>query len=274
MTGIPAAPIKEGVQKGAWACCAMLTTNPYALLAEVLPPAIMQAYIVAMIAAVVVGTLVDLSRKRSAEFFAQRRRLARAAARRELGAGEVAALALRTLGHEVAAAGEFCKWPRRLSHLLTAYGFVIYVATTVLLAFLYPTAARTPALLTALWNLGALMILAGGGWFFFFLKANVAYERHSPFRLTQADLFIGALLASTACGLLWHFAQTRDNSGAATWLMFALYIFFTTLLFGSVPWSKFAHMFYKPAAALQKRIEEADGSSGLPRPADKSFIAR
>ena len=252
----------------------MLTTNPYALLAELLPPAVMQGYIVAMIAAVVVGTLVDLSHKRSAEFFAQRRRTARAAARRELGAGEVAALAMRTLGHEVAAAGEFCKWPRRLSHLLTAYGFVMYLATTVLLAFFYPTAARTPALLTFLWNLGALMVLAGGAWFFFFLKVDVAYERHSPFHLVRADLFIGALLASTACGLLWHFAQTVDNHGAATWLLFGLYLFFTTLLFGSVPWSKFAHMFYKPAAAFQKRIEDADGSSDLPRPADKTFIAK
>jgi len=42
------------------------------------------------------------------------------------------------------------------------------------------------------------------------------------------------------------------------------------VLFGSVPWSKFSHMFYKPAAAFQKRIEEANGSrANLPPPADK-----
>ena len=34
-------------------------------------------------------------------------------------------------------------------------------------------------------------------------------------------------------------------------------------------WSKFAHMFYKPAAAYQRRLAEADGSrDGLPPPAD------
>ena len=42
-----------------------------------------------------------------------------------------------------------------------------------------------------------------------------------------------------------------------------------TVLFGGVLWSKFAHMFFKPAAAFQKRLMEADGSrENLPAPAD------
>jgi len=45
------------------------------------------------------------------------------------------------------------------------------------------------------------------------------------------------------------------------------------VLFGSIPWSKFSHMFYKPAAAFQKRIAQADGSrSNLPAPADKPEV--
>jgi len=44
-------------------------------------------------------------------------------------------------------------------------------------------------------------------------------------------------------------------------------------LFGSVPWSKFSHMFFKPAAALQKKVETANGSRrNLPPPADKPEI--
>ena len=35
----------------------------------------------------------------------------------------------------------------------------------------------------------------------------------------------------------------------------------TTVLFGSVPWSKFSHMFFKPAAALEKRMSKANGSA-------------
>jgi hypothetical protein len=49
----------------------------------------------------------------------------------------------------------------------------------------------------------------------------------------------------------------------------ALYLIDTTVLFASIPWSKFSHMFFKPAAALQKRFAEADGTrSNLPAPAD------
>ena len=32
------------------------------------------------------------------------------------------------------------------------------------------------------------------------------------------------------------------------------------VLFGGIPWSKFAHMFFKPAAAYQKKITKADES--------------
>jgi len=51
-------------------------------------------------------------------------------------------------------------------------------------------------------------------------------------------------------------------------------LFYTAVLFGGVPWSKFAHMFYKPAAAFQKKVEEANGSSNLPRPANVNHIVR
>jgi hypothetical protein len=54
----------------------------------------------------------------------------------------------------------------------------------------------------------------------------------------------------------------------------ALYLLTTTVLFGSIPWSKFSHMFFKPAAALQKRVAEANGTrSNLPAPADAPKVA-
>lgn len=252
----------------------MFISNPFTLLTEFLPPLVMQVYVILMIFAVAIGTLFDLYHKRSAEFFALRRKKSKAAAQRRLGAGEIASLAIRTIGTEVATSGEFCKWERRVSHILMSYGFVIYLITTVAMVFVYPTAAHTPIILTALWNIGALMVLIGGSWFFFFLRVNVAYEGHSPFHLIHADLFIGTLLASVVFGLIWHFVQTMHDGATATLVLFALYIFFTTLLFVSVPWSKFAHMFYKPMAAFQKRVEEANGSSDLPRPAESSSIRR
>lgn len=246
----------------------MFVSNPFALLAPHIAPIIMQAYVVLMVVAVLLGTIADLHHKRSAVFFSLRRHEAKEAAKRRLGSGEVARLALATLGTDVAASGLFCKRERRISHLLMAWGFVAYIVTTAVMVFVYPTAADTPTVVTALWDGGALMVLVGGAWFFFRLRVDVAHEGHPPWHLSQADLFVGSLLASVACGLLWHAAELAAGAAAlGTWVLFGLYLLFSTLLFGSVPWSKFAHMFYKPVAAFQNRVEEASGASDLPRPA-------
>lgn len=248
----------------------MFTTNPFALLADAVDPRLLQAYVALMALAVIAGVLIDIRHKRSGEYFAGRRRRMKAKAQRQLGAGRVIGLAVATIAVEVITAGEFCKWQRRVSHLLMAYGFVTYVVTTILMIFVYAV-APTPILPT-LWTVGLLMILVGGLWFFFFLRVDVAYEKRSPFRLVRADLFIGSLIASTAFALAWHIAQTVHAAPAAVFVPLALYVVFSTLLFGSVFWSKFAHMFYKPVVAFQKRIEEADGSTDLPAPAQTSNI--
>ena len=251
----------------------MFTNNPFAALEGFLSPLIMQVYIVLMMLAVVVGTLFDVQHKSSAKFFARRKEKSAAAAQRRLSGGETVSLAIATIA-EAAVSGEFCKWPRRLSHLLMMYGFLLYLVTTVVMVFAYTGGARTPAILPALWTIGGLLILVGGLWFFFFLRVNVAYDGASPFHLGQADLFIGSLLASVAFALVWDYVQIASGNPIATWILFALYVFFTTLLFVSVPWSKLAHMFFKPAVAFQRRVEEANGSSDLPSPGAENYIVR
>jgi hypothetical protein len=120
-----------------------------------------------------------------------------------------------------------------------------------------------------LWYIGALMVCLGGYWFWFFIRVDVAAEGNSPFRLVHADLFVVSLLASVTLGLIWALVAFTGNTIWAN-VFLALYLLATTVLFGSVPWSKFAHMFYKPAAAFQKRVEQANGSRrNLPAPADK-----
>ena len=252
----------------------MFTSNPFADLTVFLPPFVMQVYIVLMIFAVAIGTLADMLHKSSAKFFARQWKKSKAAATRRVSGAETASLAARTILKEVATSGEFCNPKRRISHLLMFYGFLTYLITTVVMVFGYPTPATpAPAVWPLLWNIGALMVLVGGYWFFFFIRVDVAHEGHSPFRLVRADLFIVSLLASVTFALLWEIVQTADSL-TATRIAFGIYIFFTTVLFVGVPWSKFAHMFYKPAAAFQKRMEEANGSSSLPRPADASHLGR
>ena len=252
----------------------MFTDNPFIPLTDFLPPLFMRIYIILMIVAVVVGTLFDMFHKGNATFFMQQRKKSRAAATRHLDVGERAALAVRTLLREVAASGEFHNPKRRASHLLMFYGFLLYVFATIAMAFGYPnTDTPTPMILPILWNLGAVMILVGGCWFFFRIRVDVAHEGHSPFHLMRADLFIVSLLVSAGFALLWGITQASGAQGAAR-ILFGIYIFFTTLLFVSVPWSKFAHMFYKPAAAFQRRVEEASGASTLPAPSQSHREAR
>ena len=242
----------------------MFTHNPFAELSATIPSSVMQTYVWIMILLVVAGTLVDVVHKKSAKFFFEDWRSSKEKGAKQVSGGEIASLAVKTLCVEVLTSSEFCNVRRRIAHLLTMYGFLLYVITTAIMVFGYPTPATpTPAIWPLLWHFGALLVCVGGYWFWFFIRVDVAAEGNSPFRVMRADLFILSLLASATLALIWSFSQGST-------LFFALYVVATTVLFATVPWSKFAHMFFKPAAALQKRVAEADGTrSNLPAPADK-----
>jgi len=166
---------------------------------------------------------------------------------------------LKTVAKEVLTSGEFANPKRRISHLFTMYGFIIFVVTTAILIFAYPTPEDSaPTILPLLWHLGAAMLCLGGYWFWFSIRVDVASEGVKWYQLNgRGDLFIIGLLGMATFALLWSFTM---GLGALNMLFFVLFVAFSTLLFGSVYWSKFAHMFFKPAAAFQKRVIKADGS--------------
>jgi len=251
----------------------VFTSNPFAELSASVPPAIMQAYVAAMILLVAGGTLLDIMHKKSARYFFDHWRNAKNKGTRQVGGGEMVSLAIQTAVVEGLTSGEFCNPRRRIAHLLTMYGFVAYVVTAAIMVFAYPTPATpAPAILPALWYVGALMVCLGGYWFWFFIRVDVASEGNSPFRLVRADLFIVSLVVSVTLGLIWAYVQSTGNT---TWanVFLALYLLATTVLFGSIPWSKFSHMFFKPAAAFQKRVEQANGSRrNLPAPSENPAI--
>jgi hypothetical protein len=246
----------------------MFTNNPFAALTEVLPANVMQIYVVLMLVAVIAGTLFDIVHKGSAKYFFENWRRSKGNGQ-GVGGGDMASLAIKTGLVDVLASGEFCSPRRRIAHLLTMYGFVIYVVTTACMVFGYATPATpTPTILPLLWWIGGLMICLGGYWFWFFIRVDVAAEGNSPLRLVRADLFVLSLLVSVTLGLIWAWLQAKGSAGST--VFFGLYIIATTVLFGSVPWSKFAHMFFKPAAAFEKRVSYANGSrSNLPAPSTK-----
>jgi hypothetical protein len=228
----------------------------------------MQIYVIAMVILVAGGTILDTLHKKSARYFFENAEKSSKMASRTVSGGEKIGIAVKTVAVDVLTSGEFCNQRRRVAHLLTMYGFILFIASTAILIFGYADSAA-PAILPLLWHIGALMVCVGGYWFWFFIRADVAAEGSPWYRVMRADLFVLSLLATATLALVFSALQA---AGAAVWdtLFFVLFIVAATVLFGTVLWSKFAHMFFKPAAAFQKRVAKADGSrDGLPAPADK-----
>jgi hypothetical protein len=231
----------------------MFTQNPFASAAQSLPAGFLQWFLAVMVILVVGGTLFDVIHKGSARYFFDNWRRSKGKGT-PVGGGELVSIAVQTAVVDVLASGEFCNPRRRVAHLLGMYGFVLYIVATAAMAFAYPASAQA-GIWPMLWWIGALMVLVGGYWFWFFIRVDVAAEGYTPFRVVKADLFILSLLASVTLGVIW--AATGGGVGLAFWL----YIIATLVLFGGVPWSKFAHMFFKPAAAFEKRVSRANGTA-------------
>jgi len=245
----------------------MITTNPFYELTALISSEIMQGYIILMFILVVLGTVLDMMHKKSAQYFFENAKKAKESAKRSVSTGEKSGLAVATLANEVLTSGEFSNPKRRLSHLLTMYGFILFVVTTAMMIFGADTSSGT---LPMLWHLGAAMLCIGGYWFWFFIRVDVNSEGVRWYQLRRADLFIVSLLLTATFALIWSYLQSGTGAVADmgwTSLFFALFIISNTVLFSTVMWSKFAHMFFKPAAAFQKRVAEADGSN-LNLPAD------
>ncbi len=246
----------------------MFTSNPFAALSASISPTVMQWFVIVMVALVVLGTLYDMAHKGSAKYFFEKMRKAQSGAKKPVSGGDKIGIAIQTGLVDVLTSGEFCNQKRRLSHLLGMYGFVAYAVATFMMVFYYPTSANA-GFWAPLWWIGALSVCVGGYWFWFFIRADVSAEGQSPFRLMKADLFILSMLASCTSGLIWAYLQ-HTGSGWST-VFLAIYLIATVVLFGGVPWSKFSHMFFKPAAAFQKRVAKADGSrDNLPNLADRT----
>ena len=238
----------------------MFMNNPFAELSALIPAAVMQGYIILMVLLVAGGTILDMLHKKSAQYFFENAKKAKKSAKREVGAGEKVGMAVAVVLKEVVTSGEFCNVKRRLSHLLTMWGFIIFVTMSAILIFGYPTPATpAPAILPQLWHIGALMLAVGGYWFWFFIRVDVSAEGLTWWRLERSDLFILSLLATSTFALIWSYTQHNGMAGWST-LSLILFIGSSVMLFGGVYWSKFAHMFFKPAAAFQKRMTRADGS--------------
>ena len=247
----------------------MFTTNPFAVLSSTVPSIALQGFVLLMLALIIIGTLMDIIHKKNVKYFFNNAKKAKKNAKVQLSTTQRTSVILKTVAHDIATTAELGRGKRRVAHVLGMYGTIIFWLTSALLIFSFPTAgSSTPSSITVMWHAGAIITCLGGYWFWFFLRVDVLAEAHPWYRIIQADLFVLALLACATFGLAWSFTQYSGMTGLS-YLFLILYIVSNLILFGGVYWSKFAHMFYKPGAAIQKNLAEADGSrDNLPPPAD------
>jgi len=247
----------------------LITVNPFSELSEFMPSIAMQAFVVVMIILVVVGTLFDIIHKKNVKYFFDNAKKSKKSATSTVSSGKKVAIVLKTVASDVLTISELAG-KRRIAHLLGMYGTIVFWVTSTIMIFNYSTPESVaPSILPLLWHIGAIMTCFGGYWFWFFLRADVAAEGNPWYRVIKADLFVLSLVVTATFGLVWSYLQAADISGWDT-LFLVLFSLSNIVLFGGVYWSKFAHMFYKPGAAIQKHLGEADGSrDNLPVPADK-----
>ena len=238
----------------------MFSTNPFSILSETVPLIGIQSFVVVMVVLVILGTVLDMIHKKNVKYFFNNARKAKKNAKRELGSGERIAVIAKTIVHDIGTTSELGLGKRRIAHVLGMYGTILFWVSSAVLVFCYTGADKSNSVMWSnLWHLGAILTCLGGYWFWFFLRVDVSAEAHPWYRIIKADLFVLALLACATFGLAWSYTQFSGQIGLA-YLFFILFITANLILFGGVYWSKFAHMFYKPGAALQKNLAQADGS--------------
>ena len=249
----------------------MITNNPFFTLSEIVPPIAMQGFLITMIALVIIGTLIDIIHKKNVKYFFENAKKAKKSATKELGTGERASVIAKTVLYDIGTTSELGAGKRRVAHLLGMYGTILFWLSSAVMIFCYTSSSSiTPSAWPIIWHVGAIMTVLGGCWFWFFLRVDVYSEAQPWYRIIKADLFVLALIATSLFGLIWSFLQSLNLSDRWDDKVFlVLYIVSNLVLLGGVYWSKFAHMFYKPGAAIQKNLAEADGSrDNLPPEAD------
>ena len=249
----------------------MISTNPFYILSDSVAPIFMQIFILLMIALIVIGTVMDMIHKKNVKYFFQNAKKAKQNATKSLTTGERIKVLSKTIVSDIATTSELGAGKRRAAHVMGMYGTILFWISTVVMVFMYTgSSSSTPNIWPILWHAGALLTVLGGCWFWFFLRVDVYSEAQPWYRIIKADLFVLALIATSLFGLIWSYLQSIDLG--SRWddkVFLILYVVSNMILFGGVYWSKFAHMFYKLGAAIQKNLAEADGSrDNLPPEAD------
>ena len=113
----------------------MLTNNPFAELALIVPSVAMQYFVIAMILLVIISTVLDMIHKKNVVYFFRNAKKAKKSAKLELSAGKKTAVILKTVATDIATTSELGMGKRRLAHVLGMYGTILFWIASVILIF-------------------------------------------------------------------------------------------------------------------------------------------
>ena len=128
----------------------MLETNPFSILAETVSPFAMQTFIIAMIALIALGTIIQMIHHKNLTYFFSNAKKAKLQATREIGAGEKVSIIAKTTVVDIGTTAELGFGKRRLSHVLGMYGTIIFWVSSVILVFCYTGADKSSS---SMWSM-------------------------------------------------------------------------------------------------------------------------
>ena len=154
----------------------------------------------------------------------------------------------------------FSLWRKRFHHF-TFYGFVLcFAATSVATIYHYLLDLHAPYALTSLpvllGTLGGIGLLIGpAGLLYLNLRRNTAQGDATQKPMDRAFIVLLFLISASGLVLLAY----RDTS--AMTLLLTVHLGFVMAFFLTMPYSKFAHGFYRVAALLKNAIEKRQKNS-------------
>ena len=154
----------------------------------------------------------------------------------------------------------FSLWRKRFHHF-TFYGFMFcFAATSVATVFHYFLDLHAPydlmSLPVILGTLGGIGLLIGpAGLQYLNLRRNAAHGDATQKPMDRAFIVLLFLISASGLALLAY----RDTS--AMTLLLTIHLGFVMALFLTMPYSKFAHGFYRMAALLKNAIEKRQKNS-------------
>ena len=152
----------------------MMSISPFSTLAETISPSVIQGFVLAMLALIVIGTVVQMIHHKNVTYFFNNAKKAKLAAEREIGAGEKTAIILKTVVHDIATTAELGAGKRRIAHVMGMYGTILFWVASVVLVFGYKgTGITAQTIWPMIWHVGAIMTCVGGYWFWLFLRVDV-----------------------------------------------------------------------------------------------------